>query len=66
MVVGGRRAWAIDLAAGIELRPIAHVVVRATASYQRFMWSWPAAGVRSSGAASDSYPAGVVAVGAEY
>jgi hypothetical protein len=55
MVVGGRRAWAIDLAIGIELRPIAYAVVRATASYERFMWSWPAAGPRGSAGASDSY-----------
>jgi hypothetical protein len=75
-VIGGKEAtemsfgdasrWAFDLGAAVEARPWSHVYVRAGAGYQRFSWSWDMAGARGAGGAADSYPSGVVALGAEY
>ncbi|HEY4243222.1 MAG TPA: hypothetical protein VGM88_25595 [Kofleriaceae bacterium] len=66
MAYGGARRWAFDVGAALELRPISHLVVRLAADYQRFSWSWSAAGTRGAGGAADAYPTGTLAIGAEY
>ena len=66
MAFGSATRWAIDAGAAVELRPISHVFARVALDYQRFAWSWDAAGARGAGGAVDSYPSGTLAVGAEY
>ena len=66
MAFGGASRWAIDAGAALELRPIRHVFARIALDYQRFAWSWDAAGARGAGGAVDSYPSGTLALGAEY
>jgi hypothetical protein len=64
--LGEATRWAFDVGVAVELRPYAHVFLRATADYQRFAWSWDMAGQRGAGGAVDGYPTGALAVGAEY
>jgi hypothetical protein len=48
------------------MRVWTHVALRAAVDYQRFAWSWGAAGTRAATSAVDSYPTGTVSVGADY
>ena len=38
--LGDASRWGIDLAAGVEVRPVTHIYVRAVGEYQSFAWSW--------------------------
>jgi hypothetical protein len=66
MAFGDATRYAVDVGAAIEMRPFEHVFARAGFDYQRFMWSWDAAGARGAGGATDSYPSGTFSLGAEY
>jgi opacity protein-like surface antigen len=66
MAFGAASRWALDVGAGLEVRPMAHVFLRAALDYQRFAWSWAAAGTRSDSSAVDSYPTGTLSLGANY
>jgi hypothetical protein len=66
MVLGEASRWALAVGAAVELHPVHHVFVRASADYQRFAWSWSAAGSRGAGGAVDHYPSGTLSLGAEY
>ena len=66
MSFGGASRWAVDASVAAELRPIDHVFVRAAFDYQRFGWSWDAAGARGAGGAVDAYPSGMLSLGAQY
>ena len=60
--LGDASRWGIDVAAGLEVRPITHIYVRAVGEYQSFAWSWQMA----SGAGSDAYPSAALQLGARY
>jgi opacity protein-like surface antigen len=66
MEFGASTRWALDVGAGLEMRVWTHVALRAAVDYQRFSWSWGAAGTRAATSAVDSYPTGTVSVGADY
>ncbi|HEY1551720.1 MAG TPA: hypothetical protein VGG28_28025, partial [Kofleriaceae bacterium] len=66
MEFGAATRWALDAGAGLDVRIWSHVIARAAFDYQRFSWSWSAAGSRSTGGATDSYPTAAVSLGAEY
>jgi len=66
MAFGEATRWAFDIGAAIDWRPFSHLFTRAAFDYQRFSWSWDAAGARGAGGATDSYPSGTVSVGYEY
>jgi hypothetical protein len=66
MAFGEARRWGLDVGAAIELRPFAHLFARVAADYQRFSWTWDQAGSRGDGGATDAYPSGMLAIGAEY
>ncbi|HEY1812275.1 MAG TPA: hypothetical protein VGG74_07945 [Kofleriaceae bacterium] len=66
MEFGASTRWALDVGAGLEMRVWTHVALRAGVDYQRFAWSWAAAGTRAATSAVDSYPTGTVSVGADY
>ncbi|HUJ59180.1 MAG TPA: hypothetical protein VLX92_11830 [Kofleriaceae bacterium] len=63
---GAASRWALDLAASIRCTVTSHLFVSAAAEYQQFTWSWSMAGARGAGGASDAYPSGVLALGADY
>ncbi|HEX5062251.1 MAG TPA: hypothetical protein VFV99_22930 [Kofleriaceae bacterium] len=60
MASGDARGSALEVSGVIEVRAASHVFVRAMAQYQRFSWSW------DTGHASDQYPSGAIALGADY
>lgn len=66
MQFGDATRWAFDAGAALDLRPFSHVFARVAVDYQRFVWSWSGAGARATGGAVDSYPSGMVSLGAEY
>jgi hypothetical protein len=66
MEFGAATRWAMDVGAGLDVRIWTHISARAGFDFQRFSWSWSAAGSRTTSSASDSYPTAVVALGAEY
>jgi hypothetical protein len=66
MEFGAATRWALDAGAGLDVRIWSHVIARAAFDYQRFSWSWSAAGSRSTGGATDSYPTAALSLGAEY
>ena len=66
MAFGEATRWALDVGAALELRPWTHLFARVAATYQRFTWSWSMAGARGAGGAVDEYPAGAIAIGADY
>jgi hypothetical protein len=66
MEFGAATRWAIDAGAGLDMRLWSHVLARAAFDYQRFSWSWSAAGSRSTNGATDSYPTAAISIGAEY
>ncbi len=59
MAVPSKR-WGLGVGAAIDVHPVSHVYARVGFDWQRFAWSWDA------GSAVDSYPTGLVALGAEY
>ena len=66
MAFGDASRWAVDVGGAVEFRPYAHLFARAALDYQRFSWSWNAAGARGAAGAVDEYPSGTLALGAEY
>jgi len=66
MTLGPSTRWGLDVGAALEYKLAAHFVARGAFDYQRFSWSWDAAGARAAGGASDSYPSGSVAVRTEF
>jgi hypothetical protein len=66
MALGPSSRWGLDLGAACELGLISHLVARAAFDYQRFSWSWDAAGARAAGGASDSYPSATLGLRAEF
>jgi hypothetical protein len=66
MAFGEARRWGVDVGAAVEVHPVPHFVVRAAADYQRFSWSFDMAGARGAGGATDSYPSGILTLGATY
>jgi hypothetical protein len=66
MAFGDASRWAFELGGAVVVRPRDHVFVRAAAGYQRFSWSWDDAGARGADGAIDSYPSGMMSVGADY
>jgi hypothetical protein len=66
MEFGAATRWALDAGAGLDVRLWSHVLARAAFDYQRFSWSWSAAGSRTTGGATDSYPTAALSLGAEY
>jgi opacity protein-like surface antigen len=66
MEFGAATRWALDAGAGLDVRLWSHVLARAAFDYQRFSWSWSAAGSRSTNGATDSYPTAAISIGAEY
>jgi len=66
MTLGPSTRWGLDLGAALEYRLAAHFVARGAFDYQRFSWSWDAAGARGAGGASDSYPSGSLALRTEF
>ncbi|MCA9673735.1 MAG: hypothetical protein H6709_09665 [Kofleriaceae bacterium] len=66
MAFGPARRWGLELGAGLEVAARDHLYVRADVGYQRFQWSWTAAGDRGSGGAADVFPSASLAVGASY
>ncbi len=66
MEFGAATRWALDAGAGLDVRLWTHVLARAAFDYQRFSWSWSAAGSRSTNGATDSYPTAAISIGAEY
>ncbi len=65
MSFGAASRWAVDAGIAAEVRPIHHVFIRASLDYQRFSWSWDAAGARGAGGAVDAYPSGMLSLGAQ-
>ncbi len=65
MAFGDAQRWAFAVGGALDIRPISHVFARVGFDWQRFSWSWNA-GPRGAGGAVDSYPTGIVTVGAEY
>jgi hypothetical protein len=65
MALGEATRWAIDGGASAIVH-FGHALVRATADYQRFTWTWNMAGERGEGGATDTYLTGSVSLGAEY
>jgi hypothetical protein len=65
MSFGAASRWAVDAGIAAEVRPMHHVFVRASLDYQRFSWSWDAAGTRGAGGAVDAYPSGMLSLGAQ-
>ncbi len=65
MSFGSASRWAVDAGIAAEVRPMHHVFVRASLDYQRFSWSWDAAGTRGAGGAVDAYPSGMLSLGAQ-
>ncbi|HVV82677.1 MAG TPA: hypothetical protein VHE35_06335 [Kofleriaceae bacterium] len=53
--LGGARRWAIDGTAGVEVALPHALHLDVAADVQRFAWSWPAAGARGDGGASDTF-----------
>jgi hypothetical protein len=66
MAFGDARRWAFAVGGALDVRPVAHVFARLAIDYQQFSWSWDDAGPRGAGGAVDSYPSGLVSLGAEY
>ncbi|MEO6773488.1 MAG: hypothetical protein ABI467_10775 [Kofleriaceae bacterium] len=66
MTLGPSTRWGLDVGAALEYRLAAHFVARGAFDYQRFSWSWDAAGTRGAGGASDSYPSGSLALLTEF
>ncbi|HEY6038029.1 MAG TPA: hypothetical protein VIV58_27300 [Kofleriaceae bacterium] len=66
MTLGPSTRWGLDLGAALEYRLAAHFVARGAFDYQRFSWSWDAAGARGASGASDSYPSGSLALRTEF
>jgi opacity protein-like surface antigen len=66
MEFGAATRWAMDVGAGVDVRIWSHISARAGFDFQRFSWSWSAAGSRTTSSASDSYPTAAIALGAEY
>lgn len=65
MALGDASRWALDLGAAVEVR-FTHLYARAGADWQRFSWSWDAAGARGAGGAVDNYASGTLSLGATY
>jgi hypothetical protein len=66
MTLGPSTRWGLDIGAALEYRLASHVIARGAFDYQRFSWSWDAAGARAAGGASDSYPSGSLAIQTEF
>jgi hypothetical protein len=66
MALGPSTRWGLDVGAALEYRLASHFVARGAFDYQRFSWSWDAAGARAAGGASDSYPSGSLALRTEF
>jgi hypothetical protein len=66
MALGPSTRWGLDVGAALEYRLASHIVARGAFDYQRFSWSWDAAGARAAGGASDSYPSGSLALRTEF
>jgi hypothetical protein len=59
MTLGDASRWALDVGASLEMR-FTHVFARAGIDWQRWSWTWDAAG------ATDNYFSGIVSLGADY
>lgn len=66
MALGSSTRWGLDVAASMDYVLLHHLVATAAFDYQRFSWSWSAAGARASTGASDSYPTGTLALRSEF
>ncbi len=64
MALGEASRWAFDFGLAVEVHR-GHMFARAGAEYQQFSWSWDNAGARG-GSATDGYPSGTLALGADY
>jgi hypothetical protein len=65
-MLGPSRRWGLELSAGFEVRLTRRVRLGLGADYQRFTWSWPDAGMRGAGGASDGYASAHAVIGAAY
>src|SRR3982751_5288923 len=65
MAFGSARRWGLDLGVAGVIR-FGRLFTEIAADYERFQWSWPAAGARGAGGATDAFPSVAVAVGAQY
>ncbi len=61
MTLGTASRWGLDVGAALDLDLARHFAARAAFDYQRFSWSWAAAG-----SAADSYPTATVALRSEF
>lgn len=61
MTVGTASRWGLDVGAAVDVDLARHFAARAAFDYQRFSWSWAAAG-----SATDSYPTATVALRSEF
>lgn len=61
MMLGTAARWGLDVGAALDLDLVHHLAARAAFDYQRFAWSWAAAG-----SAADSYPTATVALRSEF
>jgi hypothetical protein len=61
MELGTASRWGLDVGAALDLELARHFGARAAFDYQRFSWSWAAAG-----SAADSYPTATVALRSEF
>jgi hypothetical protein len=62
MSLGSSSRWGLDVGAALEYALSQHFVASAAFDFQRFSWSWDAAGPRAATGASDSYPTATLAL----
>jgi hypothetical protein len=62
MALGSSSRWGLDVGAAFEYSLAEHFVASAAFDFQRFSWSWDAAGARAATGASDSYPTATLAL----
>jgi hypothetical protein len=62
MSLGSSSRWGLDVGAAFEYSLARHFIASAAFDYQRFSWSWDAAGARAATGASDSYPTATLAL----
>ncbi|MEO8845505.1 MAG: hypothetical protein ABI591_25175 [Kofleriaceae bacterium] len=62
MSLGSSSRWGLDVGAAFDYALSAHFIASAAFDFQRFSWSWNAAGARAATGASDSYPTATLAL----
>jgi hypothetical protein len=62
MSLGSSSRWGLDVGAAFEYALSQHFIASAAFDFQRFSWSWDAAGARAATGASDSYPTATLAL----